>query len=496
MAFVHNFPFFTIVLCMASGVITSVLHGKVAKHVCNITLFIVTLMSAALFFDTANTQATIIYQMGNFPAPWGNELRASVLEALMAMIFCVIMFFSLIGGRVYLEREIEEKRQPLYYVIVQLLMSSLLALIYTNDLFTAYVFVEINTIASCGLIMIRMNGKTIEAAIRYMIMSLLGSGLFLLGISMMYACTGHLLMSNIRVDVALLMADGTYSVPVMVSIACMTIGIAIKTALYPFHSWLPDAYGYSTVCSSAILSSLVSKGYLFLLIKIFYRTVGIDVMYESGMFNILFVFGLLGMIRGSVNAMQENDIRRMVAYSSVAQIGYIYMGFGLGSTAGMVASIFHIITHGITKSLLFIAVMGLTDVSGYSRRFFDLTGAGFRNKIAGLAFMVGALSMVGIPTLSGFISKLLFSQAAIFSNEKMIITLIFIATSTIYNAVYFMKTVIRIYTPVKTDYPNILFGLQKLNSIGLLLFVVLNFAVGMLSQPLVDMIELGLVHFI
>ena len=138
----------------------------------------------------------------------------------------------------------------------------------------------------------------------------------------------------------------------------VVVGLAIKSALYPFHTWLPDAYGYSTVSSAAILSSLVSKGYIFLLIKIFFRVVGFDIIVDSKIVNILFVFGLFGMIMGSVNAILEHDIRRMIAFSSVAQIGYIYMGLGLGTTMGIVASIFHILSHASTKSLLFVAGVG------------------------------------------------------------------------------------------------------------------------------------------
>ena len=119
----------------------------------------------------------------------------------------------------------------------------------------------------------------------------------------------------------------------------MCIGLCIKSALFPFHAWLPDAYGYSTVSSAAILSSLVSKGYIFLLIKIIYRVIGFDIFNSTRIIDVLFVFGLMGMIFGSLSAIKENDIRRMIAFSSVAQIGYIYMGFGMGTQAGMVASI-------------------------------------------------------------------------------------------------------------------------------------------------------------
>lgn len=494
MDFVQNFPFFSIMISMFSGTVSSVLPGKAAKWLNTAVIAIVGAFSAAVLGYTMQN-GSYVYMMGHFPAPWGNEIRAGVLEAATALFFCVIMLLSLWGGRKKLLDEVELTKHNLYYILTDLLLSSLLALIYTNDLFTAYVFVEINTIAACGLIMIRQNGRTIEAAVRYMIMSLLGSGLLLIGICMLYDLTGHLLMSNIHEVVVLIVADGTYMVPLLVTIALMSVGLAIKSALFPFHSWLPDAYGYSTVSSAAMLSSLVSKGYIFLLIKIFYRVIGFDVIKESKIIHVLFVFGLAGMIFGSLSAIKENDIRRMIAFSSVAQIGYIYMGIGLGTEAGMVASIFHIFSHAATKSLLFIAAIGLTDVSGGSRKFQDLTGAAYRNKIAGLTFTVGAFSMVGIPIFSGFISKLLFAEAALLNTGKMLPTLIVLAVSTILNAIYFMKTVIRIYTPEQTEYKAVTYQGQKLYTVTAVLFILLNVALGMLSQPLVDMIRVGIEMF-
>lgn len=494
MDFVQNFPFFSIMISMFSGTVSSVLPGKAAKWLNTAVIAIVGAFSAVVLGYTMQN-GSYVYMMGHFPAPWGNEIRAGVLEAATALFFCVIMLLSLWGGRKKLLDEVELTKHNLYYILTDLLLSSLLALIYTNDLFTAYVFVEINTIAACGLIMIRQNGRTIEAAVRYMIMSLLGSGLLLIGICMLYDLTGHLLMSNIHEAVVMIVADGTYIVPLLVTIALMSVGLAIKSALFPFHSWLPDAYGYSTVSSAAMLSSLVSKGYIFLLIKIFYRVIGFDIIKESKIIHVLFVFGLAGMIFGSLSAIKENDIRRMIAFSSVAQIGYIYMGIGLGTEAGMVASIFHIFSHAATKSLLFIAAIGLTDVSGGSRKFQDLTGAAYRNKIAGLTFTVGAFSMVGIPIFSGFISKLLFAEAALLNTGKMLPTLIVLAVSTILNAIYFMKTVIRIYTPEQTEYKAVTYQGQKLYTVTAVLFILLNVALGMLSQPLVDMIRVGIEMF-
>ena len=495
MSFIWNFPCFSIVLCIFGGIISSALKGRAAKYLNAVILLAVAVMSACVLGYTLQTGESFTYVMGRFPAPWGNELRAGVLEGGMALFFSLIMILSLFAGREKLNEEVEPEKMNLYFIMINLLLSSLLALVYTNDLFTAYVFVEINTISACGLIMIRQTGRTIEAATRYMIMSLLGSGMLLMGICMLYDMTGHLLMENIHDSVQVLAENGQYHVPLMITIGMICVGLAIKSALFPFHTWLPDAYGYSTVSSAAILSSLVSKGYIFLLIKIIYRVIGFDGIYGRRVTDILVVFGLAGMIMGSLSAIKENDIRRMIAFSSVAQIGYIYMGFGLGTQVGVVASIFHILSHAATKSLLFISASGLVDASGGSKKFIDLTGAAYRNKIAGVAFSVGALSMVGLPLFSGFISKLLFAQAAVRNSGKMLPTMIVLAISTILNAIYFMKTVIRIYTPVESDYPTIPLKEHKIFGIAMVCFIALNVFLGLWSDTVVGLIETGLAMF-
>lgn len=523
MNFVCNFPFISIIITLFSGPLCTILSGKWAKRVNGAVIVIVGMLSACVLGYVGGTGEAFVYRMGHFPAPWGNEIRVGVLEAFMGFFFCVIMLLCMVAGAREREEEIEESKQNLYYVMVNLLLCSLLALIYTNDLFTAYVFVEINTISACGLIMIRQNGRTIEAATRYMIMSLLGSGLLLLGLCFLYDLTGHLLMSNIKEQVHILAQTGQYHIPLMVSVGLMSVGLAMKSALYPFHAWLPDAYGYSTLSSAAILSSFVSKGYIFLLIKIFYRVVGFEVLTGSKVANVLFVFGIIGMIMGSLNAMQEDQITRMIAYSSVAQIGYIYMGIGLATQEGMVASIYHVISHGATKSLLFVAASGLTAASAGGTRYRNLAGSGYRNKLAGIAFTVGSLSMVGMPMFSGFISKLFFAQAAVGHVHKMLPTFIALAISTILNAAYFMKMVISIYSPryggneeedasytvqdgwnygevshkeMRRNGGKVIFMKdQPVKAAALICFIVLNFILGLNSEPIIRMIQKGLAMF-
>ncbi len=500
--FVQNFPLFCIILTLFSGPCCMILRGRWARYVNLGVISAVGVMSLFVLLDVCARGGSYVYMMGHFPAPWGNEIRVGPLEAFMALFFCIIMLLSMIGGAPQRLRKIEASKENLYYVMVNLLLSSLLALIYTNDLFTAYVFVEINTISACGMIMICQNGHTLEAATRYMIMSLLGSGLLLLGICFLYGLTGHLLMSNIKEAVAQLVATGTYHAPLMVAVGLMCVGLAIKSALFPFHSWLPDAYGYSTVSSAAILSSLVSKGYIFLLIKIFYRVIGFDIICNSKIINIFFVFGIAGMMFGSISAARETNIRRMIAFSSVAQIGYIYMGFGLGTGMGVLASIYHILSHAATKSLLFVSAAGLSESSADSRELADLTGAGYRNASAGMAFTVGALSMVGFPLFSGFISKILFAQAAVNQSGKMLPTLIALALSTILNVIYFMRAVIVIYTPLRSIPAERREGYRKIRmstypqiTVVFGCFVLLNLVLGLMSQPIVELCARGLGMF-
>ena len=231
MEFIRNFPFFSIIICMFSGIISSVLSGKKARNLCFGAVGIVAVLSVSVLFYTVQTGESYTYMMGHFPAPWGNEIRAGILEGVLATTFSVILLLSLVSAYHRTAEDIEESKLNLFYVLVDLLLSSLLAIIYTNDLFTAYVFVEINTIAACGLIMIRQIGRTFGAAIKYMVMSLVGSGLFLIGLSLLYTLTGHLLMSPAKEAMQQLIATDSYHLPVLVILVLMSIGLAIKSGL-------------------------------------------------------------------------------------------------------------------------------------------------------------------------------------------------------------------------------------------------------------------------
>ena len=496
MSFCVNFPLFSIVASLMCAVISGVLPGRAARKLSLALSLATAIMSSILFAHMLRTDQAVTYMMGHYPHPWGNELRISLLEPLFAMAFSAVLFLCLLGGRKHLKEDLEPAKSNLYYVMADLVLSALLVLVYTNDIFTGYVFVEICTLASCGLLMIRQWGRTTLASVRYMIFSLLGSGLFLLGVVLLYNVTGHLLMPDLRQSISCLWPHDLYVVPITASICLITVGIAIKSGLFPFHFWMPDTYGYATPSSSGILSGLISKGYIFLLIKIIFDVFGTDVFYESGVHNVLFAFGAMGIVVGSISAMRENDIFRMIAFSSAAQIGYIYLGIGISPTAGVLAALFHILTHAVTKPPLFLAAARLCDTAGGKKRFADLQGAAWSNHLAGAAFTVGAFSMIGLPLTMGFISKYLFALSAFRANVKMVPTLIILALSTVLNTLYFARTVLRIYGhPAEAPSGALPVRSQRSYAAAAILFAVFNFAAGVAASPLIDILERGLAMF-
>lgn len=496
MQFVQNVPFFSIMLCMISGIVSAMLPSRAARWVTVALGGVVAALNVWLSVFLAQYGQSYVYLMGHFPAPWGNEIRAGILESVLAVCFSLILMLSMLGGMGKLEEQVHHSKQNLICVMLDLVLAAMMAMLYTNDLFTGYVFIEIMTLASCALIMSRQNGRTLVSATRYMIMSLLGSGLTLLAITMTYNVTGHLLMENIQATFAQLHASGQYQLPITVIVGLFFVGLGIKSALYPFHTWLPDAYGYSTPTASAVLSSIVSKAYIFLLIKIFYRVVGLEIVLENRVLTLAFVFGVVGMMMGSVSAIFSHDLRRMVAFSSVAQIGYIYAGLGLGVRAGFVAAIFHMVMHAFAKSALFMSASSLADASGNSKRFSDLRGAGFRHPAAGVCFTVAAMSLVGVPVLGGFVSKLFLSDAALDAGgARMWIMLCALALSTLLNVLYLMKTVVTLYRPAREGFSAPAVRHDWRTEAALWGFVALNVLAGLLADPMVQAIRSGLEMF-
>ena len=495
MTLVQNFPFAAIMMCLAGGVTCGVLRPRAARGLAVGVNGVIACMMAAVLRYTLRTGESYHYLMGHFPAPWGNEIRIGPLEALMALMFTLVMTIILMGGMKNIREDVEPEKTRQYSAVICLMTASLLALTFTNDLFTAYVFVEINTLTSCALVMVRYrSGMALSASIRYLMMSLLGSGLFLIGVVILYDITGHLLMEPIGSAIRTLAETGEYAFPLTVTLGLFAVGLALKSALWPFSSWLPDAHASATTASSGILSGLVLKGYIILLIKIIYRMIGPELIAAEGVTTILFVLGTGAVIAGSLYALREKDMKRMLAYSSIAQIGYIFAGIGLGTRTGMICACIQILVHAVTKPMLFCAAGNMASEAGGGHRFSELRGMGRQSPLLGFAFAAGALSMIGIPLFAGFATKYYFCRAAIeAAGWKGAAALLALTVSTVLNALYYIPALQILFDRApekKTAGPS--GKASVLTAAAVLAFLALQFGLGFFFSRVAEIISTGL----
>ena len=274
MDFIRNFPMFSVVLSLFSGVLCTMLRGKTAKIYTIVYECVLVAMLSSVLWYTVQAGTSFTYVLGEFPAPWGNELRAGTLEASLALLFIAVMLCAVLAGQQYVREDMDESKVNIYYAIVNLMTAALMAMTWTNDIFSGYVFLEILTLTSCGVLIVREIGRTTLAAVRYMILNLVGSGMFLLGVVLLYDVTGNLLMVPMHNEIAVLYHDPAARTVLIMATGILTIGLSIKSGLFPFHYWMPDTYGWATPTSAALLSSLVSKSYIFLLadLQYFVRT--------------------------------------------------------------------------------------------------------------------------------------------------------------------------------------------------------------------------------
>ena len=491
MPFIWNLPFLCIFLAMVSAILLSVLPG--AKRAYWITVGVSALCclgSLVFLFWITKADAAWAFPMGKFPAPFGNEIKIGPLQGLLTAAFSAVMCLSLLGGKEDLFRDVDWKKMGLACVMFNMVLASLFVLTYTNDIFTAYVFIEISTIAACALVMIRDSGPTLVATVRYLFISLLGSGLFLVSVVLLYAVTGHLLMPQLHESVQKLASTGEYRRVLALCLAMMTAGIGVKSAMFPFHRWLPDAHGSATTTGSAVLSGLVLKGYAVLLVLMYCRVFTLDLVRSFHITDAVFVLGFCGMILGSVRAIGETHIKRMLAWSSVAQLGYVFMGIGLGTPEGVAAALFQILAHAFAKPLLFVSAGRLSAVTGHEKQLSALRGSAWRDTLAGFGFAFGALSMVGVPLFGGFAAKFGLASAALGGDWRRAAALLVLAVSSVLNALYYLPALIAVWSGKPEPAPRT--EKDPCAHVAIALFMAGVLFLGLCFSPVMDLIVRGL----
>lgn len=345
----------------------------------------------------------IVYSMGGWPAPWGIELVVGSLSSLFLLMVASVSLPVALFSAGNMTHEVGGPEQTTrFYVLYLLLGGALAGMAMTNDLFNVFVLVEVATLSCCGLVSARNHPRAAEAAFNYLILATLGSGLILGGIGLLYIITGHLNMSFASIQLSRVWQD--YPHVVWMAASFLLVGFGVKSALFPLHVWLPDAHSTAPSPASAILSGLAVKGYMICLIKALYSVFGVTLMQEFAMHRILAVLGTIAIIAGSILALAQDELKRRLAFSTVAQVGYVFLGLGLANAKGLSGTLVHMFSHAVTKSSLFLAAGAMITATG-KHRISEMSGIGKKMPITMAVFTIASLGLVGMPLFSGFIGK-------------------------------------------------------------------------------------------
>ncbi|MBK6472191.1 MAG: monovalent cation/H+ antiporter subunit D family protein [Betaproteobacteria bacterium] len=363
---------------------------------------------------------TISYAIGNWPPPWGIEYRVDRLSAFMLVLVAGLAAVVLPYSRASIEAEVPREQHYLFYTMFVLCLTGLLGMAITGDAFNIFVFLEISSLSTYVLIALGRDRRALLASYQYLVMGTIGATFFVIGIGLLYLMTGTLNLADMGRRLALV--DNPR--PVLVALAFLTVGLSLKLALFPLHQWLPNAYTYAPTAVTAFLSGTATKVAVYVLIRFYY-----SVFSESQAFGIvpteqmLLILGLVGAFAASIIAVFQTDLKRLFAYSSVAQIGYIVLGLSFHSVNGLTASIVHLAMHGLAKAGVFMLLGGVALVMG-GTTLARVQGLGFRMPFTSLGIVICGLSLVGVPGTAGFISKWHLILAALERGQWWLVFLI------------------------------------------------------------------------
>ncbi len=451
-----------------------------------ILLIGVLVSSVFIFIHVANV-GDIIYHFGDYESFLGIEFKVDPFASLFTLFVGTLAFIIYVYSSGDKTEGIESPEFSRYYVLYFLMLFAMFGILYSNDLFNTYVFIEIISLTSCAIISIKRKKEPYPAAFRYVLLNEIGSLSFLFGIAMLYMISGHL---NIDL-LANTIQSGWTTLPINIifAIVFMTVGLSLKAAIFPFHIWLPDAHASAPSTSSAILSAVVVKIYILVLIKLILKVFGVELFASLGMDTVLLIFGGAGMIMGSIFAMTQKDLKRMLGYSSVSQIGYIVVGLALMSDLGLRSAFFHIISHGLTKAALFLSV-GIVIYLKKSRSVKGFEGLGFQIPIAMTVFGIAAFSMIGIPLTSGFIAKWNLGIAVESASQYIFLGVIVI--SSLLNAMYYLPILFAAFLKDNPEHQEKV-SIEKIPAAMLLPIVVLGLSIlliGIYPNLLMQLIDL------
>lgn len=380
-------------------------------------------MSVLLWLQVEAT-GTISYAIGNWPAPWGIEYRVDRLSAFVLVLVSGMAALVLPYSRASIEAEVSPEQHTLFYTLFLLCLTGLLGITITGDAFNVFVFLEISSLSTYALIALGRDRRALVAAYQYLIMGTIGATFIVIGVGLLYLMTGTLNIADMGQRLAAV--DNTR--PVLAALAFLTVGLSLKLALFPLHQWLPNAYSFAPSAVSAFLAATATKVAVYVLLRFYFSVFGnAQVFAELPTEPMLLLLALGGMFVASTIAIFQTDLKRLFAYSSVGQIGYIILGLSFHSTSGLTAAIVHLFNHAVTKGAIFMLLGCVALVMG-GTSLARIQGLGKRMPLVSFAIVICGLSLIGVPGTAGFVSKWYLLLAALEKGQWWLVFLIVLSS--------------------------------------------------------------------
>ena len=493
----HNFPALIPILPLAAAMIclfVSKFNKNIGKYIVIASLAVSFISSIGVLVQVMTTGEDIHYWMGGWEPPFGIEFVVDPVNAIILVAISALALFISVYGTPFFKKDgwLEVGG---YYALYSLLSAGLLGMIITGDMFNLYVFLEIASLSGYGLIALGGDKSTLSA-FRYLIMGTIAASFYLLGVAYLYSITGTLNMA----DMAVLISENLNSPNVLIALASMVIAFGIKMAMFPLHGWQPDAYTYSHPAAAPLISGAMSKAPAVAMLRYMFYIIGAESIFVEYGLIVIGVLGALGIILGSVMAIAQKDFRRMLAYSSVAQIGYIAVGLSIGNAYGLIAAVLHIINHAFMKSSLFMVMGGVRHRYG-EVKIEKFGGLNKHMPFTVFTLVVAALSMIGIPPTGGFFSKWYLVLGALQTEQYFFIAVLVL--SCFLNAIYFFRVLENIFISKDAELTEINPVVRKDGKasrlelplqmlIPIVIFGIVIIALGICNAQLVDIISLGL----
>lgn len=409
MNFESQLPVLPIIIPLVAAPITLLLPKGRAPWAWTVIISWLTFAACVLELMSVVQNGPTSYFLGDWAPPLGIEYRIDIANALVLLLVSAIAALVFPFAYRSVQLEIDERQSPFFYCALLICLTGLLGVTITGDAFNVFVFLEISSLSTYALIAMgaRRDRRALTAAFNYLVMGTIGATFYVIGIGLLYQATGTLNMGDMKVQL-----EGLDNRMVQAGFAFIVVGIGLKLAMFPMHLWLPNAYTYAPSAVTAFLAATATKVAVYVLIRFFFSVFSFDFAFIGAAFTwILLPLGLVGMFAASIVAVFQSDVKRMLAYSSVAQIGYMLLGISFATAQGLAASLVHVLNHALMKGALFMAVACVVLRAG-SHSVHAFAGLARRMPYTTWAFIISGLSLIGVPLTVGFVSKWYLLQAA------------------------------------------------------------------------------------